>query len=40
MILNWGSNNKNNSEQNETKDYSQYTRDQLLDSLNLIIGQI
>lgn len=30
MIFHWGSNN--NSEQNETKDYSQYTRDQLLDS--------
>lgn len=31
MIINWGS-NSHNSEQNETKDYSQFTRDQLLDS--------
>ena len=31
MIINWGSNN-HNSEQNETKDYSKFSNDQLLDS--------
>lgn len=31
MIINWGSNN-HNSEQNETKDYSKLSNDQLLDS--------
>lgn len=31
MIINWGSNN-HNSEQNETKDYSKFSNDQLLDA--------
>lgn len=31
MIINWGSNN-HNSEQNQTKDYSKFSNDQLLDS--------